>query len=298
MNNFIGTLDFTSDSIWFKNAHVWMPGSKAAGDGRYVFDNDDFDLVLRGQPMSLADVRWVMPQVPARGEGTLDFRLRWRGDTSTYIAQNADVRIDSTRTDGDFAISMVGDSLWFHDTDVQFSSVDTHLIEQLFPAVKIPRHGTLTGTTKLDGPPGLMRVDGDVAFDDARYGRSRVMAVGAVGTTGTRRSLSRPRPDARSGAGRAWRARSRRPCRIGGTLRGSARLNGETDTRLVVRADLTHNDGGLRSRVAGNATMRFGSRPWFDVDARLLPALAGGGRQVRAGGRAHGHRGGPGARNR
>ena len=37
---------------------------------------------------------------------------------------------------------------------------------------------------KLDGPPGLMRVDGDVAFDDARYGRSRVIAKGAVGTTG------------------------------------------------------------------------------------------------------------------
>src|SRR6185295_17254879 len=184
INNFIGTLDFTSDSIWFKDTHVWMPGSKAAGDGRYNFDNNDFDLVLRGQPVALADVQWIMPQVPANGQGTMDFRLRWRGDTTTYIAQNADVRVDPAHLKGDFGISLVGDSLWFHDTNIAFSAVDTHLIEQLFPTVKVPRHGTLTGNTKLDGPPGLMRVDGDVTFDDGRYGRSRVIAVGAVGTTG------------------------------------------------------------------------------------------------------------------
>ena len=274
VSNFTGTLDFTSDSIWFKNAQVSTPGSKAAGDGRYVYDTDEFDLVMRGEPMSLADVRWVLPQVPARGEGTLDFRLRWRGDTATYIAQNAAVRIDSTRANGDFAISLLGDSLWFHDTDVRFSKVDTHLIEQLFPAVKVPRHGLLTGNTKLDGAPGLMRVDGDVAFDDARYGRSRVIAVGAIGTTGGGvrfRDLDVTLDPVQVGMVRAWAP----TLPIDGILRGSARLNGETNTRMVVRADVTHTDDGLRSRIAGNATMRFGGRPWFDVDARLLPvALA------------------------
>src|SRR6185503_20050267 len=89
------------------------------------FANNDFDLVLRGQPISFADIRFIMPQMPARGEGTLDFRLRWRGDTTTYIAQKADIRIDSARAGGDFAISMVGDSLWFHDTDIRFSSMAT-----------------------------------------------------------------------------------------------------------------------------------------------------------------------------
>jgi translocation and assembly module TamB len=270
VNNFVGTLDFTSDSIWFKNAHVWMPGSKAAGDGRYNFDNDDFDLVLRGQPVSFADIRWIMPQVPARGEGTLDFRLRWRGDTNTYIAQHSDIRIDSAHAGGDFAISLVGDSLWFHDTNVNFTAVDTHLIEQLFPAVDIPRHGTLTGRAKLDGPPGLMRVDGDVAFDDAKYGRSRVVAVGALGTTGRGvrfRDLDVTLDPVQVGLARTFAPK----LPIAGIVRGSARLNGETNSQLVVRADLTHTDGAARSRLAGNATMRFGGRRWFDVDARLLP---------------------------
>jgi len=270
VNNFVGALDFTSDSIWFKDTHVWMPGSKAAGDGRYNFENNDFDLVLRGQPISFADIRFIMPQMPARGQGTLDFRLRWRGDTTTYIAQKADIRIDSARAGGDFAISMVGDSLWFHDTDVRFSSVDTHLIEQMVPGFEIPRHGTLSGHSKLDGPPGLMQVDGDVAFDDARYGRSRVVAKGAVGTTGRGvrfRDLDVTLDPMQVGMARSFVS----TLPIAGSIRGSARLNGETDRQLLVRTDLTHTDAGLRSRIAGNATLRLGTTPWMDVDARLLP---------------------------
>jgi translocation and assembly module TamB len=270
VNNFVGTLDFTSDSMWFKNVHLWMPGTKAAGDGRYNFRNDDFDLVLRGQPVSFADIRWIAPQAPARGEGTLNFRLRWKGDTSTYIAQKADVRIDSAKVGGDFAISMVGDSLWFHDTDVRFSSVDTHLIEQFFPRVKIPRHGALTGATKVDGSPGLMHVDGNVAFDDARYGRSRVVAVGALGTTG--HGVRFRDLDLTFDPVQVAMARTFAPTLpIDGNVRGSARLNGETDAQLIVRADLTHLDGGNRSRIAGNATVRVAGGRWVDVDARLLP---------------------------
>jgi translocation and assembly module TamB len=270
VNDFRGTLDFTGDSIWFKNAQVSMPGSRAGGDGRYVFTNDDFDLLMRARPVSLADIRWVMPQAPARGQGDVDFRLRWRGDTSTYIAQNSDLRVDSARVGGNFGISLVGDSLWFHDTDLRFSSVDTHLIEQVAPKVKIPRHGTLSGSAKLDGPPGLMRVNGDVAFDDARYGRSRVLAVGAVGTTGRGvrfRDLDVTLDPVQVGLATIFMP----SLPVGGILRGSARVNGATDAQLVTRLDVTHTDGAQRSRVAGNATMRLGRERWLDVDARLLP---------------------------
>jgi translocation and assembly module TamB len=270
VNDFAGTLDFTGDSIWFKNARVAMPGSKAVGDGRYVFDNANFDLVMRARPVSLADVRWVMPQVPSRGQGDVDFRLRWRVDTSTYIAQNADLRVDSARVGGNFGISLVGDSVWFHDTDLRFSSVDTHLIEQVAPKVKIPRHGTLSGSAKLDGPPGLMRVNGDVTFDDARYGRSRVLAVGALGTTGSGvrfRDLDLTLDPVQVGLATTFLP----SLPIAGIVRGSARVNGATDAQLVTRLDLTHTDGAQRSRVAGNATMRLRPQRWLDVDARLLP---------------------------
>ena len=270
VNDFVGTLDFTGDSIWFRNARVAMPGSKAAGDGRYVFDNDDFDLLMRARPVALADIRWVLPQVPARGQGDTDFRLRWRGDTSTYIAQNSDLRVDSARVGGNFGISLVGDSIWFHDTDLRFTSVDTHLIEQIAPKLKIPRHGSLSGAAKLDGPPGLMQVKGDVAFDDARYGRSRVLATGGIGTTGGGvrfRDLDVTLDPVQVGLATTFVP----SLPVAGIVRGSARVNGATDAQLVTRMDLTHIDGAQRSRVAGNATMRFGAQRWLDVDARLLP---------------------------
>ena len=38
-------------------------------------------------------MRWVYPRIPERGSGTLDFAMDWVGDTSIYVAKNADVRI-------------------------------------------------------------------------------------------------------------------------------------------------------------------------------------------------------------
>lgn len=282
VKNLTGALEFTSDSIWFRNLHAQFPGSRVDASGRFIYDTNEFDLVLGAHLVALADVRWIMPRIPARGQGTMDFRLRWRGDTSTYIARRTDLAIDDARVGGDFAVSLVGDSLWFHDTDVRFSSVDTHLIEQVVPSLRIPRHGRLSGHTKLDGSPGLMRVDGDVAFDDARYGRSHVVAVGSVGTTGHGirfRNLDVTLDPIQVGMARTFSP----TLPIDGVLRGSARVNGQTDGRLLVRADLTHDDGGRRSRVAANATMLLGSRRWFDIDARLLPlSLAEVGRFVPA----------------
>ena len=246
VSNLAGALEFNSDSIWFKNLQVGLPGSRAGGDGRYVFETADFDLVLRAAPFSLADIRWIMPRLPARGSGNVDFRLRQREDTSTYIAQRADFRVDSARVGGDFAITLVGDSLWFHDTNLRFASVDTRLIEQVVPAARIPRHGTLSGSAKLDGPPGLMLVDGDVAFDDARFGRSRVVANGYVGTTGGGvqfRNLDVTLDPVRVALASVFVDQFP----LAGTLRGSARLNGATDARLDVRADLT-----LRIEIAEN----------------------------------------------
>jgi len=274
VSNLAGALEFNSDSIWFKNLQVTLPGSRAGGDGRYAYDTKDFDLVLRATPVAFADVRWIMPRLPARGSGNVDFRLRQRADTSTYIAQRADMRVDSARVGGDFAVTIVGDSLWFHDTNVRFALVDTRLIEQVVPAARIPRHGTLSGSAKLDGPPGLLRVDGDVAFDDARFGRSRVLANGHVGTTGGGvrfRDLDVTLDPVRVGLVSVFVDKFP----LGGTMRGSARVNGATDARLDVRADLTHDDGGLRSRMAGTAGVRFGARPWLDVDMRLLPLSLG-----------------------
>ncbi|MEO5590395.1 MAG: translocation/assembly module TamB domain-containing protein [Gemmatimonadaceae bacterium] len=63
---------------------------------------------------------------------------------------------------------------------------------------------------------------------------------------------------------------------IGGTITGTATVDGSTESRMTVRADITHVDRGSVSRITGNATIRGAAgatmaSSWFDVDARVHP---------------------------
>ena len=152
--------------------------------------------------VSLADVRCVTAAGAARGQGTLDFRLRWRGDTATYIAQNADVRIDSTHAAGDFAISLARRQpvVPRHRRAILAASTRTSS-SSCSRTVKVPRHGTLTRQREA------RRTTGTHAGGRRRRVRRRALRAEpsawrwAPGHDGRRRSLPRSRRHARSGAG-------------------------------------------------------------------------------------------------
>jgi len=139
-----GGFDFTSDSVWWQDVKVVMPGSNLIGSGRYTVATNDMTLRAHGEPVATADLRWVYPRLPERGSGTLDFAMDWVGDTSIYIARNADVRIADAHLAGAFGIT-VAEEFSIHDTNLRFTGLDTKLIEQLFPTVKPPRSGILSG---------------------------------------------------------------------------------------------------------------------------------------------------------
>ena len=284
-----GRILVDDDSLWFNDVRALLPGSRVSGSGIYVLDDTaglekgDMTLRLRGAPVSLADIRWVLPQLPASGRGTLDFVMHVRGDTTDFVARDADVSVDQARFEGDVGVRMT-ETYQFHDTDLRFSSVDTRLIEQLAPTLDIPRRGTLSGRAALEGMLDAMRVDADVTFADASAGASRVVAVGELGF-----------------AGNAFRARDLRlvldPVQvelarvaaptlpIAGTIRGRATLNGSTASRFFARADVVHEDRGARSHLIGDAALALGGDRWMDVDVRATPlALATVGRFVPAAG--------------
>jgi hypothetical protein len=274
VRSLVGGFDFTSDSVWFQNVQVVMPGSRLAGSGRYTVESGDLTLRARGQPVSTADLRWIYPRTPENGSGTLDFALDWVGDTSIYIARNADMRIESARLRGDLGIT-VAESYTLHDTNLRFSSLDTRLIERMFPDIDPPRSGILSGRAKLDGNAQSLDVDGDITFNDRRAGVSRVLAVGEVGFS--------------KGAFRAENLRlTMRPVQVelasefapdlpvGGTISGTATLNGSTLSRMTARADITHVDRGATSRITGTGAIRKSANAtfassWMDIDARVHP---------------------------
>ncbi|MFN2566160.1 MAG: translocation/assembly module TamB domain-containing protein [Gemmatimonadaceae bacterium] len=273
LRNVVGRFEFTGDSLWWRGAQVTMPGSRMTGDGAYVFNNGDMWITALGRPVALADMRWLYPRLPSSGGGPMDVALRWDSDRDDYIVRNMDVRTSGARIRGQAGVTLA-DTFTIHDTDVRIANLDTRLIEQVVPQFESPRRGTLNGRAQLAGGKQALRVNGDIAFTDPRSGTSRLAAIGEVGFLG-------------DGGDDGIRARNLRlrllPIQvhlarivepdlpIGGTVTGTATLNGDTRSRLTAVGDLTHVDRGALSRVTGRGDVRLTGARWFDVDARLHP---------------------------
>ena len=274
IRSMVGAFDFTTDSVWWENVKVVMPGSRIVGSGRYTVLTNDLTLRARAAPVAMADLRWIYPRTPEKGSGTLDFAMDWVGDTSIYIARNADVRLADAHSRGDLGMT-VAENFSIHGTDLRFTNLDTRLIESMFPAIKPPRSGILAGRAKLDGSAEALDVDSDITFNDRRAGTSRIIAVGEVGfgngsfRADNLRLTMRP---VQVEMARAFAA----DLPVSGTISGTATLNGSTTSRMTARADITHVDRGATSRITGTGALRkpgsatFASA-WFDVDARVHP---------------------------
>jgi len=266
-----GTFDILHDSLYFNNVYLALAGSRATGSGRYNIDNNDLRLRLHGDTVSTNDLLWIDPSIPQDGHGKLDFALDWVGPVSDYQARNASLAVAGATMSGDLGVQ-VTDTLAFHDTNLRFAHLDTRTIQQLFPTLKSPRQGWLTGRMAAQGGFGAMHVDGDVAFDDPRTGTSRVLARGMLGAS--------------NGAFRAGDlhitlspfrvalAKALAPSiPVGGTVTGSAVLNGSTKTRLAAtNLDLTHHASTGVSHVLGSAAFALGGDvPLINADLRLRP---------------------------
>ena len=270
---FTGKIQFNKDSVWWADARAEAPGTRAIGSGRYTMKGADLRLRMRANPFSPADVRWVLPQLPERGSGSLDFSMDWEGDSAMYLVENADVRLGDAHIVGKIGITDT-DTLAFHAADLRFSNVSTALLDQVLGVSWPPRSGVLSGRARFDGGFNAMRVDGDVTFVGPGSGRNRVIATGELGV------------------GEYFRARNLRlrllpvtaemarviipDIPFGGTFTGNAVLNGSTGSTLVASGDVTHVEAGNRSRGIGRIAVRpRGGRAWLDVDARFAPlALA------------------------
>lgn len=269
-----GAFLFNDDSVWWGNAYAELPASRVSGNGRYVLDNGDMTLVLRGAPAALADLRWIYPRLPSEGEGTLDFRLEWVGATETYIARNADVRVRQARVSGNFGFTMT-DTVTIHDTDLRLANFDTRLLEQLLPHFTSPRRGAFSGRVAAQGGQHALELDGDLTFADASDGTSRVIAKGMVGFgVGMRmRDLRVQMQPVQVELARGYL----KDAPVSGTLSGTLLLNGDTRSTVLATGNVRHVDRGAVSELSGRAEIRaastagMGGSTWFDVDATARP---------------------------
>jgi translocation and assembly module TamB len=115
-------------------------------------------------------------------------------------------------------------------------------------------------------------MDADVTFDDARDGRSRILATGEAGTLGKAGGFQARALRIRLDPLQVALARVARPSLpVGGTITGSAMVDGSSTTRLQGTADLVHRDRGDLTHVIGRGTAILRGERSLDVDVQARP---------------------------
>ena len=272
-----GNFEFNDDSLWWKGAAARLPRSAMKGDGVYNLNNGDLRLGLAVTPASFADFDWLYPHFPKEGGGNLAMSVQWKGVTQTYVVRSADLRTGQAHLTGDIGVT-VTDTVFFHDANVRFTGLTTKQIEAAAPGVRAPRQGVLAGRATFSGTPKRMLLDADVSFLAYGRGTSRVVADGVVGFTGVKPVVVSARDlHVRLAPLQIDIVKLLFPLLpIGGTLSGTATLNGSGAQQLVASSlDIVHRDGRNVSRAVGRASVHTTGRQTLDLDVQARPfALA------------------------
>ena len=269
--------EFNDDSLWWKGAAGHLPHSAMKGDGVYNLNNGNMRLSLAVTPASFADFHWLYPHFPTEGGGNLAMSVLWKGATQDYVVRSADLRSGSAHLTGDIGAT-VTDTVFFHDANVRFTGLTTKQIEAAAPGTHSPRQGVLAGRAKFSGTPKRMLLDADLSFLAYGRGTSRVAADGVVGFTGIKPVVVSARDlHLRLAPLQIDIVKLLFPLLpIGGTLSGTATLNGSGAQQLVASGlDIVHQDGSNISHAVGSASVHTTGRQTLDLDVDARPiALA------------------------
>ena len=265
-----GTIYASKDSLWWTDAKLLLPASQLSGHGRLGFNRSGVMLSLTGSPVALADLRWFNPRLPTTGGGRFRFTMRSHADTAEYVLADADVRYRDASLVGDASLVRVAprgqkSTMLVRSADLTVARLSTAVIEELMPSLDLPRTGVIDGHLALSGPPNALQVNADLRFDDARAGTSHLVARGGVGIAGGIRARDL---DVQLRPLRLATLGERSP--LGGTLTGTALVNGAQREGWSVRGDLTHLLGAERSRVTGSGRYQVAGKR-IVADATLQP---------------------------
>ena len=174
-SNARGTVRIVGDSLWAAFPHFELPGSVASAEGKVWWGSDlptRYDLMIRSDSVSLADVAWVYPTLPTAGGGRMDLRIRNERDLHVldYALTNLDVTTTGSRLRGAMTFGVGAPVLIVKDVDLQARPIDWVLIERLTgEALPYPWRGPITANLKASGGPvNAFRIESsDFSFVDA-----------------------------------------------------------------------------------------------------------------------------------
>lgn len=264
-----GALRLRGDSIWAEVPQFSLPGSRGTISGRvwgWASGPARFDLAVRSDSVSLADVAWVYPTLPTTGGGRVDLLIRSEQDPRIidYILSNMDVRSRDSRLRGAMTFGVGAPITIVKDVDLAAQPLDFRLVEQLAgEPLPYPWRGQITGTILASGGPldSWMVDEADVVFRDAN-----VPGAVTIGKARGRMNILEPSEVVFNGLNVELDQLDLRTLqflvpafpRLNGHIAGRAVLDSLwTDVRFR-EADIRHTDGsGPATRMLGAGRVTF-----------------------------------------
>lgn len=279
VQDFAGRVRIGADTVWLQRARIALPGSRLALHGTYDMSDQAVNARIRADTLSLADLRFARPDLPA-GRGHMDIAVAHEDGMTRAVLTDMELRAEGAHVRGKVDVQ-VGRVTRVGSSDVAFDGVDTRLLERLLPGTDVPVEGVINGHVQLAGTADRLDVDGWTLFRDRAGAESRITADGVIASrpAGTFAQDLALRFDPL----RVTLLRAVVPdLPIGGVITGRATLDGNLNARFDVDADVVHVDPGIgRSRIVaagdiapGEEFTTQGLRMRFDpVQAALLRAF-------------------------
>lgn len=285
VRNATGPVLIRGDSVWLTLRHFDLPGSTGDATGKVWWGGDlptRYDMYVRADSMSLADIAWVYPTLPRTGGGRL--RLTISNDSANlhvlnYALSDMDVHTTKSRLQGAMTFGVGGPVLAVRNLAVTVSPLDFDLLRTFnggpFP---VDWSGQFTGTVNARGGP-LNRFQVDDAHLTFRDGHVPG-ATTVLDATGGGLDILKPsaakflglRVDLETLDLRSIHYLFPSFARLGGLISGTATLDSVwTDVRFT-DADLTQHDGpGPPTHVTGSGRVTYGTQVAFDVSLIASP---------------------------
>lgn len=221
---------------------------------------------VRFDPLRLDLFRDQVPDLPPAAALTGQLRL------NGFPQRRLDVAGDLAVADPQSGISRVtiaggtsyGDAVAFSDLRLEMDPLQLDLIRPF--AEDLPPGASVTGPVRLDGPMnGPLQVAAAVTVSDPASGTSHVAIDGGVATQPEVRLYGM---DIRLEPLQVALARAFAPdLELGGTLAGTARIDGAPEDGMTFVAELVHEEAGERSVISGQGEVATAAQGY--VDARL-----------------------------
>jgi translocation and assembly module TamB len=264
-------LEVVGDTLFFDVWEADLPDSRIFGEGWVTVAGElQYDLALRGDSVTTADLWWLIPQLPP-GVAVLDFRYVSLPDGILLEAQNARWESPDATASGRFAMTLRDrpDGLQFERVDLEMERAHSGLIASL-TGWEPPLHGDVAGRVRLDGPLSELQVDADVRITPELTGQtSHVMALGTVHANGE--ALGARELELHFDPLRLDLVRAFAPgLAVRGRVDGSASLDGRLADGMALSFDIEQHDAQLTSnRLAGRATITAAGEAPLQLDVRV-----------------------------